>query len=87
MKHATITISDDLVEALAAYGRNHGLTDGIDALVEAALRDLLMGHGYLVLDRPFRPFHITPFQHDGEETDVSINHDRYFADGELGGPR
>ena len=29
---------------------------------------------------PFRPFHITPLHRDDGPTDVSINHDRYFAD-------
>jgi len=84
MKHATITIPNDLVDALTAYGRDREVTGDLDALVEAALLDFLTERGYL---EPFRPFHITPIHHDGEETDISINHDRYFADGELGGPR
>lgn len=84
MKRATITISDDLDQALEEYGRDQGLPDEVGALVEAALRNLLANHGYLT---PFRPFHITPIEHDGEETDISINHDRYFADWENGGSR
>lgn len=87
MKHALIAIPDDLYDAMAAYGRDHGPTDDFDAVVEAALRDLLAGHGSLVPSGPFRPLRITPIHHDGEETDISINHDHYFADGELGGPR
>jgi len=84
MKSASVTIPDDLAEALAAYGRDQGLPTEAEALIEAALRQLLAGHGYLAT---FRPFHITPIEHDGEETDISINHDRYLADWEIGGPR
>jgi hypothetical protein len=84
MKRATITIPDDLDEALAAYGQDHGLDGDLDAVVGAALRDLLTIHGYL---EPFVPFDITPIPHDGPEADISVNHDRYFVDGEMGGPR
>lgn len=84
MKHATVAIPDDLDEALAAFGHDQGLPVETGPLIEAALRDLLAGHGYLA---PFRPFKITPIEHDGEETDISINHDHYFADGVLGYPR
>ena len=76
MKRATITIPDDLDQALAAYGRDQDLPDEVGALVEAALRNLLANHGYLT---PFRPLHITPIEHDGDETDISINHDWYVA--------
>ena len=33
------------------------------------------------VDLPFRPFHLTPIHSDDDgPTDVSINHDRYFAE-------
>ncbi len=87
MKQATIEIPEDLDEALAAYGRDRGVSADLSAVIDAALRDHLAAHGYIVPPRPFRPLRITPISHEGEETDISINHDRYFADGELGDPR
>ncbi|MDP9362682.1 MAG: hypothetical protein M3Q10_00370 [Chloroflexota bacterium] len=107
MKRATITISDDLDQALAEYGRDQDLPDDVDALVEAALRSLLADHGYLApirsflitpiehdvedVDRsnefPYRPFNITPLHREDGPTDISENHDRYFADGETSGSR
>ena len=83
MTRATITVSDDLEAALAAYSRDQGLTGELNGVVEAALRDLLERHGYLI---PFRPFYITPLEDDEGETDVSINHDRYFVDRPTRGP-
>ncbi len=83
MTRATITVSDELAAALAAYGRDQGLTSELNGVVEAALRDLLEGRGYLF---PFRSFSMTPLERDEGETDVSINHDRYFVDGPTSGP-
>lgn len=80
MKSATITIPEELDEALAAYGRDRGLGSDADleSVVSSALRDLLTLHGYL---EPFRPFFITPIHRDDDgPTDVSINHDHYFAE-------
>ena len=84
MKHATVAIPEDVDEALMAYGRDCGVTGDLDALVEAALLDLLTGRGYL---EPFRPFDIMPIHHDGEEADISLRHDQYFADWETNRPR
>lgn len=81
MKHATIAIPEDLDEALAAYGRARGVGPNPAAVVDAALRDLLESHGYLLPEGPFRPLRITPLPHHGEEADISITHDRYFARG------
>lgn len=77
MNRATIEISDEMDEALAAYGRDRGVGADLAAVVQAALREMLEGHGFLI---PFRPFHVTPIDFDDDVTDVSINHDRYFAD-------
>ncbi len=84
MKRATIEIDDELGEALAAYARDQGLPGEIASLVGAVLRDSMAGHGYMT---PFRPFTITPIEHDGEESDLSINHDHYLYDWEADGPR
>jgi hypothetical protein len=75
MMQATIEPPDELTDALTAYGRDRGVGTELDDVVDAALRDLLESHGYLVPDRPFRPLRITPIAHDGDETDMSINHD------------
>lgn len=87
MKRATITIPDDLEAELEAYlgEREDGLD--LDALVERALRSYLArqdrwGGREVHLPRR-RPFWITPLEErDAQgEPDVSINHDRYFAEG------
>jgi len=83
MKQATVTIPGEVDQALAAYRRDRHLSGDLSAVIDAALRDHLAAHGYLVPPRPFRPLRITPIPHDGDETDVSINHDRYLADWEL----
>jgi hypothetical protein len=81
MKRATIELPDELSDALTAYGRDRGVGTELDDAVDVALRDLLESHGYLVLDRPFRPLRIAPVAHEGEETDISINHDWSILDG------
>jgi len=80
----TVSIPEDLTSALAAYGHDRDLGHGLDPVVETALRDLLGERGYLL---PFRPLRITPLHRDEGPTDVSLNHDRYFAAGETSGPR
>lgn len=87
MKRATIEIDEELDEALAAYGRDRGVADDLETVVQAALREMLEEHGFLI---PFRPFRMTPIEYDGDDdgpTDISINHDKYFADWETGGSR
>lgn len=83
MKHATVAIPDELDEALAAYGRDRQVSGDVAAVVQAALREVLTGHGYLI---PFRAFRVTPIESDDDATDVSLNHDRYLADGQTGSP-
>ena len=83
MMRATIEIDEEMDEALAAYGRERGVADDLETVVPAALRELHEGRGFLM---PFRPFRVTPLHRDDGPTDVSINHDKYFADWETGGP-
>jgi len=78
-RNVTISNSEDLNAALRAYGYDRDV-EGFDQVVETALHDLLKERGHLV---PFRPFRVTPFHREGGPTDISINHDRYFADGVL----
>jgi len=83
MTQTTVSIPEDLDEALAAYGRDRGLGTDLDAAVAAALRDALTDRGYLL---PFRPFRVTTLHRTSGPTDVSQDHDRYVAEGEASGP-
>lgn len=88
MRRPTIKDDDELDRALAAYGKEHGLTGSPEEVAQATFRELLMGQGGLI---PFRLFRITPIEHDDDgPTDVSINLDKYsvdLADWEPGDPR
>ncbi len=77
MRRPTIKDDDELDRALAAYGKEHGLTGSPEEVAQAALRELLAADS----DRlPFRPFRFTTLHRDEGPTDVSINHDRYLAE-------
>jgi len=81
MKRVTIEIDDELDEALAAYARARSMGDDLNAAAEAVLRDHLLNHRYLIPGRGLRlPRRIIPLHRDTGPTDVSINHDKYFAD-------
>ncbi len=56
MKRATVTITDELEEALEAYRKDQEIPPGLTAVMQAALREYLAGRGYLLLssDRPRR---------------------------------
>jgi hypothetical protein len=79
MKRATVTIPDDLAEAVEKYTLAQEVPPALTAVVQAALRDYLRERGFL---RQYRPLHITPAPRGSGRTDVSINHDHYFAEGE-----
>lgn len=76
MKQATITINDELEAALEAYWRDRKLPPDLTAVTQDALKDYLAAHGYLVQPRVLR---ITPSEQGSGETDISQDHDRYFA--------
>lgn len=76
MRRATITLSDDLDTALEAYIRGQEVAPALTSVVQAALREYLAGRGYVP---PRRPFHIRPAKKGSGKKDVSVNHDRYFA--------
>ena len=79
MKRATITLPDELEEALEAYRRSQDLPLPLTALTQAALREYLTRRGFLA-STVGRPFVITPVEKGSGENDVSANHDRYFAE-------
>jgi hypothetical protein len=85
MKRATITLPDDLEAELEAYLAQQKAPPSLTAVVQAALREYLRAQALSLRDyRPAKgPLRITPAEGSGA-TDVSINHDRYFAEAEKG---
>ncbi|MFZ0307034.1 MAG: hypothetical protein WAL89_02585 [Candidatus Sulfotelmatobacter sp.] len=79
MKRATITLPDDLAAGVDEYLRAQDAPPALTTLVQAALREYLRERGF---PRPSRPLKITPAPQGSGLTDVSVNHDKYFAEGE-----
>ena len=46
MKQATITLTDDLEQAIESYRQDHDSLPGLDAVVQQALREYLSDRGY-----------------------------------------
>ena len=76
MKRATVTIPDDLAEAVESYVHAQEARPALTAVIQAALRQYLADRGYL---RARRPLRITPAKHGSGRRDVSQAHDRYLA--------
>jgi hypothetical protein len=79
MKRATITLPDELEEALEAYRRSQELPLPFTALTQAALREYLEKRGFLPPPSG-RSFGITPSEHGSGKRDISSEHDRYLAE-------
>jgi hypothetical protein len=77
MKRATITLPDELEQALASYLDDQKIPLALTSVVQTALRDYLSERGYLA---PAQPLRITPAAHGSGQTDVSVHHDRYFTE-------
>lgn len=77
MKRATVTIPDDLADAVQSYVRDQEAPPPLTAIVQAALRQYLSLRGYL---RPVTPFKLTPARHGSGHRDISQEHDRYLAE-------
>lgn len=75
MKRATVTLPDDLAEAVDSYRKAQEAPPTLTAIVQAALREYLRERGFL---RSYRPFKITPRGNSGR-SDVSLEHDAYLA--------
>lgn len=78
VKRATISFPNDLEEVLNRYLRDQTAPPSLTTLVQAALREYLAGRGYFSGD--YRPLRITPAQTGSGKSDISIDHDRYFAE-------
>ena len=77
MKRATVTIPDDLADAVESYVRDQEARPPLTAVVQAALRQYLALRGYL---RPAGPLRIRPARRGSGHRDISQEHDRYFAE-------
>jgi hypothetical protein len=76
MRRATITIPDDLADAVDTYVQRQEAKPALTAVVQAALRQYLGDRGYL---RNQSPLQITPAKRGSGRRDVSREHDRYLS--------
>lgn len=76
MKRATMTLPDDLNQALDEYVKAQDAPPAITAVVQAALREYLRERGFL---RSYRPLKIRPAKKGSGRADVSENHDLYLT--------
>lgn len=76
MKRATITMTDELEQAITAYQQDQEVPPALPAVAQPALREYLAERGYL---SPRRTLRITPATRGSGERDVSEEHDRYPA--------
>ena len=76
MRRATVTLSDELENALEEYRRDQGTEPSLDSITETALRDFLLARGYLQSTRPLR---LTPAEIGSGDDRGSIDHDQILA--------
>ena len=76
MKRATITLPDDLEQALERFVEAQAVPVQLTAVVQAAVREYLGERGYLKTSSALR---IRPAQRGSGQEDVSTSHDRYLA--------
>jgi hypothetical protein len=75
MKRATMTLPDDLAQAVEDYVQAQEAPPALTTVVQAALREYLRERGFL---REYRPLKITPKGNSGR-SDISQNHDLYLT--------
>jgi hypothetical protein len=75
MKRATMTLPDELAEAVDQYRQSQEAPPSLTVVVQTALREYLQQRGFLARRRPFR---ITPLGRSGR-SDISQEHDAYLA--------
>lgn len=76
MKRATITLRDDLAEAVDSYRQAQEAPPALTTVVQTALREYLRERGFL---RPYKRLKIRPAKHGSGSSDGSINHDLYLT--------
>jgi hypothetical protein len=75
MKRATVTLPDDLAEAIEKYTEAQNVPPALTTVVQVALREYLRERGFL---HTYRPLKLEPLGNSGR-SDVSVNHDLYLA--------
>ncbi len=80
MKRATMTLPDDLAEAVENYLQAQEAPPTLTTVVQAALREYLRERGFLRVRRALK---ITPAGRSGRR-DVSQEHDAYLAGAKSG---
>jgi metal-responsive CopG/Arc/MetJ family transcriptional regulator len=75
MKRATITVPDDLADALDQFRDAQETPPTLTTLMQTALREFLQERGFL---RSHRRLKLGPVG-QSRRSDVSRNHDDYFA--------
>ncbi|WP_200335744.1 hypothetical protein [Thiocystis violacea] len=76
MKRTTITLPDDLEQALERFVDEQAVPVQLTAVVQAAVREYLGERGYLPSASALR---IRPAQRGSGHDDVSVSHDRYLS--------
>src|ERR1700679_2336958 len=76
MKRATITLPDDLAEAMESYLRTQEAPPALTTVMQTALREYLRERGFLRVRRTLK---IRAAKRGSGRSDVSQNHDLYFT--------
>ncbi|MFZ0298017.1 MAG: hypothetical protein WAM13_06660 [Candidatus Sulfotelmatobacter sp.] len=76
VKRATMTLPDDLAEAVDKYLHAQEAPPALTTVVQAALREYLAERGFLRVRRSLK---IRPAKRGSGRSDVSENHDLYLA--------
>ena len=77
MKRATVTLPDELEQALERFVQEQDVPVQLTAVIQAAVREYLRKRGYLI--KAPSPLRITPAEHGSGTHDASASHDRYLA--------
>jgi hypothetical protein len=76
MKRATVTLPNDLAQAVGDYIQAQEAPPALTTVVQAALREYLRERGFM---RTYRPLRISPAKKGSGRSDVSQNHDLYLT--------
>jgi hypothetical protein len=82
MRRVTVTLTDELDQAIEEFRKQQPATPSTTAVVQAAIRRYFAELGYNVVppSEPFQPLVITPAEKGSGFSDTSINHDQVIAD-------
>ncbi len=77
MRRATVTLTDEIENALEAYQQAQDVQPSLTAITQAALREYLAQRGFL---RTRRTFWLTPAEHGSGDPYASRDHNRTVAE-------